>query len=88
MTGTIELLTDDKHRYAAAILAMGFQNNVEYALIEAERWENGEFHTLVSNWPDYYLLYNTSWNRPFVVKKQRGNSLDTSKDTNIERFRW
>lgn len=86
----MKYLVDDKSRYAAAVLAKGFHGNVESALQEADRWEQGEFTTLVSNWPQYYLVYDDSWAKAYIVKRQddirRGP--DVTRDDNVQRYRW
>ena len=90
----MEYLIDDKSRYAASILVAGFHNNVETALNEAERWARGEFGTLVSNWDQYYLIYNESWKTAYYIKKipymrylHRKNP-DVSQDDNVAKYRW
>lgn len=90
----MEYLISDKERYAAAMLAHGFHGNVFSALREAERWEAGEFQTLVSNWEQYYLIYNSTWKWAYYVKfipsekyKHYRCQFAPNDDT-IEAFKW
>jgi hypothetical protein len=91
----MQYLTDTKHRYAAALLVNDFHNNVESALNEAERWENGEFNSIVSDYDFYYLVYDEKWASPYIIKvidkyrfHMKGAKPDVTLDENVKRFRW
>ena len=91
----MEYLTDKKHQYAAKILELGFHGNVESALNEAEEWANGKTCTLTEDYDRYYLVHDTGWKWPYIVKKIplsriiRGESyVFATEDDNVKRFRW
>lgn len=83
----MELLTDEKSRYAAAILVNGYHSNVESAFKEAEAMLNGKWNPLTLD-DNYYLLYNPESYRPYVVKIQSGDFPNPEKDRNALRLKW
>ena len=85
----MKILADHKSRYAASLLAHGFCTNVETSFKEAENVMYGNMLTFTE---DFYLLYDPSWQSPYIVKKVWNLKGDTKvrykTDCNFKRFRW
>lgn len=86
----MEYLIDDKHKYAATLLAYEFIENVEYALIESEYLLSNNLPPPVSDWEDYYLIYNKKWEHKYYVKKlvNSRNFPNVSNDKNLRGYKW
>lgn len=83
----MQTLTDRKSRYAAAIIIEGYCSNVEYALRESDSMINGVWNPLTHE-NRYYMLYNPTWKRPYIIKKQRGDYPDIINDHIILRLKF
>ena len=84
----MEYLTNNKHKYAAKLLAENLVGNVESALLQAEK-DISLNKMIYHHFEQYYLLYDENWQYPYIVKKiSHTGKIECSVDENIKRYKW
>jgi len=85
----MKYLIEDKHRYAAKLLAENLVGNVESAIRQAETDLSTNSNILYSNFEEFYLIHNDEWYWPYIVKKSAlPGKTDVSIDKNVKRYKW
>ena len=85
----MEHLIENKHKYAAKLLAENLVGNVESAIRQAEKDLSINGKPLYSNYGDYYLIHDDNWYWPYIVKRSEViGKTDVSVDENVKRFKW